>query len=66
MLNTHCHHEVKMSSGVRRLYLHKLGRGGGQVSGQCPKVQCCFTSTETVRTAGDGEPSGPPPFPHSF
>ena len=28
------------------------------------QVQCCFTSTETVRTVRDGGPGRPPPLSH--
>ena len=29
------------------------------------RIQCCFTSTETIRTIRDGSPRRPPPLPHS-
>ena len=39
----------------------------GTNCGQClSMVQCCFTSTETVRLIGTGSPGRPPRLSHSF
>ena len=39
-------------------YYHRPPRRKDVVNGASVQVQCCFTSTETIRTIRDREPSG--------